>query len=448
MDGGNVMSFARYPTYKDSGVDWLGEVPGHWEVAPLKAVASHNDEALDEGTRADHEILYVDISSVDWLNGITAKEPMLFANAPSRARRRVQDGDVIVSTVRTYLKAIACVRKPEANLIVSTGFAVVRPRDALSSRFAGYLLSASYFVETVIAWSTGISYPAINASELVGIPVVVPPLSEQLHIAAFLDRETAKTDALVAEQQRLIELLKEKRQSVLSHAVTKGLNPAAPMKDSGIEWLGEVPAHWALAPLKWLTDPDRPIMYGIVLPGPDVGDGIPILKGGNVKASRMNLEAMARTTPELERPYARARLRSGDLVYAIRGSIGDCEIVPMELADSNITQDVARVAIADASNATWARWTLLSSAIREELASRSLGATIRGINIFDLKRVKLPTPPPGEQAAIGSFLDAEVGKLDTLTAEAQRAIELLQERRTALISAAVTGQIDVRGVDA
>lgn len=438
------MSFPYYPKYKDSGVEWLGEVPGHWTIAPLKSVSTHNDEVLEETTAPDFEITYVDISSVDGVNGITAKETMQFSTAPSRARRRVRHGDVIVSTVRTYLKAIAKIRDPEENLIVSTGFAVIRPRGELTRDYLGYLVSANFFIEQVIARSTGVSYPAINASELVTIHVPLPPLPEQTCIAAFLDCETTKIDTLIAEQRRLIDLLKEKRQAVISHAVTKVLNPDAPMKPSGIGWLGDIPRHWEVTPLKWLTDPERPIMYGIVLPGPDAGEGIPILKGGNVRPSRMNLSSMARTTAEIEAPYARARLKAEDLVYSIRGSIGDCEIVPAELAGSNITQDVARVATANSVCGPWARWALLASAIRDDLASGSLGAAVRGINIFDLKRASIPTPPHCEQVDITTFLDAETAKIDTLTNEALRAIDLLQERRTALICAAVTGQIDVR----
>lgn len=153
---------------------------------------------------------------------------------------------------------------------------------------------------------------------------------------------------------------------------------------------------------------------------------------------------MARTTPEIEQPYARARLKEGDLVYSIRGSIGDCEIVPTELEGSNITQDVARVAISDCNCAAWARWALLSNPIREELASGSLGAAVRGVNIFDLKRVKLPTPPFDEQSAVAAFLDAEAAVFDQLAGECGHAMALLKEHRSALISAAVTGKIDVR----
>ena len=347
------MSFPRYPAYKDSGVEWLGEVPGHWGAAPLKTVSTHKDDVLDESTAPETEIAYVDISSVDSVNGIRAKEDMLFAVAPSRARRRVKHGDVIVSTVRTHLKAIARIRNPEENLVVSTGFVVIRPRGDLAPDFLGHLVSAGFFVDQVIARSTGVSYPAINASELVAIPVPVPPLSEQTQIATFLDRETAKIDALVAEQRRLMALLKEKRQAVISHAVTKGLNPDAPMKPSGVEWLGEVPAHWKVK-----------------------------------------------------------RLR-----------------------------DVANLNPSKSEIASWARDSFVSflpmSAIGES-HMYGAGGQKRIPDDF-VRNFATGFPPFTVQAAIAAFLDVELSKFDTLTAQAQRAIDLLQERRTALISAAVTG---------
>jgi len=205
---------------KHSGIEWLGEVPEGWKVSPLKTVASYNDETLDEKTHHDTEILYVDISGVDALDGIKTREPMLFSAAPSRARRRVKHGDTIISTVRTYLRAIAKVRNPEDNLIVSTGFAVVRPRPELSPDYVGYVLTAAYFIEQVIARSTGVGYPAINASDLVRISIAYPTFPEQKAIAEFLDTELAKFDTLTTEAQRAIELLQERRTALISAAVT------------------------------------------------------------------------------------------------------------------------------------------------------------------------------------------------------------------------------------
>ena len=238
-----TLKYKPYPAYRPSGVEWLEEIPAHWEVRRLKYLATVNDEALTETTDPDTEITYVDIGNVDSVRGITGTEDLMFEDAPSRARRIVRQGDIIISTVRTYLKAIVRIESTDANLIVSTGFAVIRPRD-LDERFGAYALSAPYFVEGVLAHSVGVSYPAINASELVCLDVAYPSFTEQRAIAAFLDRETTRIDELVAKKERLIGLLQEKRTALISRAVTRGLDPNAPMRDSGVEWLGEIPAHW------------------------------------------------------------------------------------------------------------------------------------------------------------------------------------------------------------
>ncbi len=351
-------------------------------------------------------------------------------------------GDILFGKLRPYLaKAWLADKSGEA----VGDFHVLRCNPNDWAAFFHKVILSREIISLIDGSTFGAKMPRASWDFMGMLPVPVPPPAEQSAIAVFLDRETGNIDALVAEQEQLMALLKEKRQAVISHAVTKGLDPNVPMKPSGVEWLGDVPAHWSITPLKWLTEPDRPIMYGIVLPGPDVGEGVPLLKGGNVRPSRMNLESMARTTPELEAPYARARLKAGDLVYSIRGSIGDCELVPVELEKSNITQDVARIAIDDSVCSAWARWALLAPAIRDDLASGSLGAAVRGINIFDLKRASMPTPPIAEQIAIAAFIDDEVVNLERLSLEAERAITLLRERRAALISAAVTGKIDVRG---
>ena len=192
------MKLPAYPRTKPSGVEWLGDVPEHWEAKRLKYSASINDDALPETTLPDFEFKYVDIGGVNAVDGITATEEVVFENAPSRARRKVRHGDTIVSTVRTYLRAIAPIKNPPENLIVSTGFAVVRPRK-VEPAFLAYALRESSFIESVVARSVGVSYPACNASEVGGIAIPLPDPAEQRAIAAFLDRETGRVDRLVAK---------------------------------------------------------------------------------------------------------------------------------------------------------------------------------------------------------------------------------------------------------
>ena len=204
---------------KDSGVEWIGEIPSSWNVVQTKWLMSCNDEVIPENSPSSFELTYVEISDVDFTRGITNRELMRFEDAPSRARRKVRDGDIIISTVRTYLKAIAEIKAPDNNLVVSTGFAVLRPRKVLQS-FAKYALSASYFIEKVISESFGVSYPAITADRLVSIKLAVPDIKTQEEIADLLDKQTMNIDSLVKKQEEMIDLLREHRFSLISSAVT------------------------------------------------------------------------------------------------------------------------------------------------------------------------------------------------------------------------------------
>ena len=421
------MTLPRYPAYKDSGVEWLGKVPGHWDVASLKRIATCNDQVLPENTPEDFEIEYVEISDVDASQGITNSTTQPFGNAPSRARRRVRHGDAIVSTVRTYLRAIAPVVHPPENMIVSTGFAVVRPsEERLIPGFLGYAMRAEGFIGEVIARSVGVSYPAINASDLMSLAVAVPPRLDQTAIATFLDHETSKIDALIAEQKNLIALLKEKRQAVISHAVTKGLNPDAPMKDSGVEWLGEVPEHWQLIPVWLLFDIGR----GRVISHQEIMDNsgeYPVYSSQTENDGVMGHLA----TYDFEGDYLTWTTDGANAGTVFRRSGRfNCTNVcgTLKPRDNNIFLDYF--------------WLMLSistrSFVRQDINPKLMNNVMAGIRVL--------VPPRDEQMAIATLLTRAFEGIDALTREAESTIEVLQERRSALISAAVTGKIDVRGL--
>jgi type I restriction enzyme S subunit len=369
--------------------------------------------------------------------GADNPEPRVFCPV---APKTVKPGDHLIS-VRAPVGAL---NTADQDYGIGRGLCAVRIRPPLvDNRFARWSLAVSTRgLDTVAVGST---YEAVSADDVSNLGMPLPQETEQHAIAAFLDRETAKIDALVAKKERLIELLQEKRIALITRAVTKGLDPNVPMKDSGIEWLGEIPAHWEVKRLWHLTPAGRRIMYGIVLPGPNVEDGVPIVKGGDVSADRLRLDRLNRTTFEIESGFVRSRLRGGDLVYAIRGSIGEVAVVPDELEGANLTQDAARVAYAPTTHGRWLLYVLKSVAIFAQLESGALGATIRGVNIRDLKRASLPVPGRAEQEVIARFLDDQTAKIDALKTKIRDAIDQLKELRTALISAAVTGKIDVRG---
>ena len=413
------------------------------ERLPLKRIATINPEVLPEDTDADSEIAYVDIGGVTLEDGIRETATMRFRDAPSRARRRVKNGDTIVSTVRTYLRAIAPIANPPDNLIVSTGFAVIRSRGAVDAEFLSWALRGSEFVESVVANSVGVSYPAITPTTLGCVLIAVPPRSHQRAITAFLDRETAKIDALIAKQTEFLTRLDEHRRALITEAITHGLDPSVPVRQTGIKSLPTIPIHWDIKPLMRLTPDDRQIMYGIVLPGPDVPDGVPIVKGGDVKPGGLTLAQLKRTTSEIEKAYARSRLKKGDFVYAIRGSIGTVEEVPDEIEGANLTQDAARIAPSTKVNARWLLYALRSTAIFSQLEAGSLGAAVRGINIRDLKRARVPVPPLLEQNEIARYVDHHLARFERIRVKCNDLTARYRERRTALITAAVTGRIDV-----
>lgn len=205
---------------KPSGIDWLGDVPREWKVKKLKYLSSANDEALLETSDADLDINYVDISSVDLIEGIQQKEEMTFSDAPSRARRIVKHGDTIVSTVRTYLKAIAAIKQPEKNLIVSTGFCVIRPSEMIDPDYLGYCLRSEGFVGEVVSKSVGVSYPAINPDGIMSIKIICPPLNEQKIIANYLCQSLIDLDAIKIKVISAISTLKEYRTALITNAVT------------------------------------------------------------------------------------------------------------------------------------------------------------------------------------------------------------------------------------
>ena len=297
-------------------------------------------------------------------------------------------------------------------------------------------MSAGFFVDQVIARSTGVSYPAINASELVAIPVPVPPLPEQIQIAAFLDRETAKIDALVAEQRRLMELLKEKRQAVISHAVTRGLNPEVPMKPSGIEWLGDVPVHWEVRKARWLCEIKKRIAG-------DVGHEVL-----SITQKGIRIRDLESNDGQISMDYSKYQFVE----------IGDFAMNHMDLLTGYV--DIAKVR--GVTSPDYRVFSIRNPAICHDkylLYVFQMGYRNRifyayGQGSSQLGRWRMPTeqfyelglplPPAAEQAEIAQFLDSETRKFDALTFSAQCAVDLLRERRNALISAAVTGKIDLR----
>jgi type I restriction enzyme S subunit len=430
-----VKLFKPYPAYKASGVEWLGQIPAHWGVKRLKHLAALNPESLSEDTDPTRDMIYVNIGGVDNLGRIIEQEQLTFASAPSRARRLVRTGDVIVSTVRTYLRSIAAISEPEPGMVVSTGFAVVRPEDELTTRYAAYALRAPYFVERVVANSKGVSFPAINESHMATFELAAPPESEQRAIAAFLDRETAKIDALVAKKEKLIELLQDKRNALITRAITRGLDPTVPMKDSGVQWLGEIPAHWEMAPL-FTVARERDL-------GNTRGEELNVLSLSYGRIVRRDISDNFGLMPESFDTYQ--IVDSDNIVLRLTDLQNDKRSLRVGLVRERGIITSAYVALNVLARVTPLYLFHLLHSYDVTKIFYTLGAGVRQTMKFDdLKWMPILIPKEAEQHAIAAFLDRETTRIDTLVAKVHNAIDRLKEYRTALISDAVTGRIDVR----
>lgn len=437
--------YKPYPAYKDSGVDWIGKVPEHWGVKPIKVITSCNDDSLPESIPPDMPIRYVDISAVSHDGGISGAEPMIFGEAPSRARRMAKLGDVVVSTVRTYLKAVASVDEAHSDCVYSTGFAVLRARsEQLAPAFLKWLALNDLLIQAVESHSEGLSYPAINSSELVNLKTVVPGLPEQKRIAAILDRETTRIDVLISKKTEFIELLTKKRQALITQAVTKGLNPIVKMKDSGVEWIGEVPEHWVVISIGYVLDAVGDVDHFMPV---SVVKGVPYLMTGDLKelASRVNLEDCKQVSHnDYAKLSKRIKSSKGDVIVARYATIGTSMYVDIDI-DFLVSYSCVTIKTTPSRvSGLYLFQYLKSDAFYQGINNQINTSTQGNVGINDLKKVKMALPSLAEQSRIIEYLNSKLKNIDSLTEKTQLSIDLLKKRRSTLITAAVTGQIDLR----
>jgi len=333
---------------------------------------------------------------------------------------------------------VAAVDDAHADCVYSTGFAVLRPRkEHLTPEFLKWLALNELLIQAVESHSEGLSYPAINASELINLKTTPPSLSEQARIASILDRETARIDALIAKKTRFIELLKEKRQALITHAVTKGLDPNVKMKDSGVEWIGEVPEHWVAIKFnhvarvtEGLVDPKAHPYREMVLIAPNH------IESGTGKI--LGLETAVFQNAE----SGKYTCKKGAVIYSkIRPALAKVAIAP---CDCLCSADMYPMDCTDRTYPEWLFYLMLSPPFTSWAILESDRVAMPKINRESLADLRVFLPPMDEQLAAVAWLKAQVEKLEIVSLKTQHSIDLLKERRAAFITAAVTGQIDLR----
>jgi type I restriction enzyme S subunit len=438
------MSLPRYSEYKDSGVEWLGEVPGHWAVAPLKhsfKIVGGSTPKSEQEAYWDGEIIWVTPSDLSKLSSIGISDSLRKITSEGLAScgtTLVPSGSIVLST-RAPIGSLAIA---ETELCTNQGCKSLVPLVDTQSRFYGYLLSIS--TDELNIRGKGTTFLELSGDELGAFKVGVPPSAEQQNIAAFLDRETGKIDALIAEQRRLVELLAENRQAVISHAVTKGLNPNAKMKDSGIEWLGEVPEHWGVRAIKHVVS--TPVTDGPHETPNFPDEGIPFVSAEAVSSGKIDFTKIRGYISEVDhlRYSEKYCPQRGDIYMVKSGATtGVTAIVETDI-EFNIWSPLAVIRCGEVSLPRFVLNFMRSKNFQEAVTLNWSFGTQQNIGMGVIENLAVTVPPLEEQQIIAAFLDSETAKFDTLTAEANRAIALLQEHRSAMISAAVTGKIDVR----
>jgi len=435
-----------YDDYKEAACQWMDAIPEHWVECRIKQIVSTpvTDGPHETPKFEDEGVPFLSAESVKNFRLDFAKKRGFISPELHRIYSKKylpERGDIYMVKSGATTGALAIVETDEEFNIWSP-LAVIRCSKALCfDRFVFYSMQSEFFQRSVeLSWSFG-TQQNIGMGVIENLYIARPTLDEQKQIASFLDYETAKIDALIEKQQQLIALLGEKRQAVISHAVTKGLNPDAPMRDSGVEWLGEVPEHWETITLKHLGH----IRYGIGEPPKYYDEGVPLIRATNVRSGTITPVGLVWVNPKQIPANRIVWLAEGDIVVVRSGAgTGDSAIVPPDYGRAIAGFDM--VFRCQRADATFIQFALLSSYLRyAQIDQMKMRAAQPHLNAEELGGCISVLPPESEQLEIAEFLTAQTQKLDALIAKASDAIELIQERRTALISAAVTGKIDVRG---
>jgi type I restriction enzyme S subunit len=428
----------------DSGVEWLGKIPAHWDMRRLKTVAAVQLSNVDKKSLEGQDVVRLcNYTDVYYHERITADLGFMAATAtPGQVRRfALQAGDVIItkdSESWTDIAVPAVVAEDLPGVLCGYHLAHIRPKPACHGPFLARAFSAVGPRDQFQVAANGITRFGLGGDAIATGIFAMPPEPEQRAIAAFLDRETARIDALVAKKERLIALLQEQRTALITRAVTKGLDPTVPMKDSGVEWLGEIPAHWEVKKVKRLCvvrrgASPRPIEDPVYFD--DEGE-YAWVRIADVTASERYLE---RTTQRLS-PLGKSKsvpLEPGELFVSIAATVGKPVITKIKCC----IHDGFVYFVGLHENRDFLFYVFSCGEPYKGLGK--LGTQLN-LNTDTIGDIYLPRPSGAEQEEIVQFLDRETARIDVLVAKVREAIERLKELRTALISAAVTGKIDVR----
>ena len=427
------MKTKAYPKYKPSGVEWLGDVPEHWEVKKLKQTMSL---ITNKSTKETQNVALENIES--WSGKYIPSDTEFDGDGVT-----FQVGDILFGKLRPYLAKAYLAEFPGAAV---GDFHVMRPTTThLHGRYVLYLILNKGVISLIDGSTFGAKMPRVNWEFMANIPIPLPPLLEQQAIAAFLDHETGRIDALISKKKKLLSLLAEQRTALISRAVTKGLNPSVKLKPSGVEWLGDVPEEWEALPLKRIVA--IPVTDGPHETPEILDEGIPFVSAEAIRSNKIDFTRKRGFISESEhRRFCLKYHPKRNDIYMIKSgaTTGNLAIVETD-EEFSIWSPLAVIRVhKKKADAQFVLAAMNSEEFQTSVQLFWSFGTQQNIGMNVIENLPVPLPPLPEQQAIAIFLDRETAKIDALSAKVLTAIERLKEYRTALISAAVTGKIDVR----
>lgn len=457
------MNHPAYPAYKESGVPWLGKVPEHWEVKRLKTAATYCVSNVDKLSKDDEiPVRLCNYTDVYYHDEITPDMDLMEATATKEEIQKfhLKVDDIVITKDSEDWSDIAIparIRETSDDLLCGYHLAIITPN--LKYIYGSFLFRAFQTIAVNQQFqlaASGVTRYGLPKSSIGESIFPLPPISEQTAIADFLDRETGRIDALVAKKRRLIELLREKRSSLISRTVTRGLpadvarefglEPHSRFKDSGIEWLGEVPDGWEVVELRrfirFITSGSRGWAEHYA------DEGKIFVRIGNLTRHSIDVDLsdIQYVAPPAGAEGERTVISVGDILFSITAYIGSVAVATEQIVGAYINQHIALVRLfAGKVLPRYIAYAALSDFGQAQLGGQGYGGTKVQLALDDVKSLRIPVSSISEQTAIATYLDRETAKIDRLIDKVEQAVERLQEYRTALITAAVTGKIDVRG---
>ena len=427
----------RYEEYKASGLDWLGKVPAHWEIKKAKYLYKEMQSRSLDGSE--------DLLSVSQYTGVTRSTLVESERGYSlEGYRKVASGDLVINIMLAWMGALGVSNYVG---IVSPAYCVYRAHAEYNPKFFGYLFQTPRYLAEFARCSHGIveSRWRMYTEDFFNVTCLLPTREEQNAIVAFLDRKLAEIDRFIANKERFIALLKEQKTAIINKAVTRGIDPDVPMKPSGIEWLGEIPASWEEVRLKWYVAFVTSGSRGWADYYSD--NGVIFLRIGNLSSEsiELKLDSIQRVDLPNKVEGIRTRVKQNDVLVSITASIGSIGLVASNLEEAYVNQHIALLRLKDGwIDSKWLAYCLHSVVGKRQFNTLVYGGTKDGLSLDDVRNIVVLSPPLKEQNRIVSFIEASQLKIDSTVKKAQREIDLIKEYRTALIDAAVTGKIDVR----